>query len=615
MDPGAFNQTSITHSALDALFPMHVVLDAAGTIIHVGPTLTKIMRRNLIGVSFFDTFAIKKPRSVKGLPGLEAADGRKIVVTGTLDESDAVEFRCLTTKIGANNDQLLIDFSFSADFVDLVDKLSLSSSDFKPNDFSLDLIYTIETQRALVEDSHKLTVALEDSRKEAEEAANVDVLTKIANRRALYHHLSEMLACSERASNCVLLHIDLDKFKAVNDNFGHAAGDRVLKQTAQILKEISDEADFPARIGGDEFAMIISGVTSEAEILMIANGIRTRILAPIEHDGHVFQIGVSIGVVQLNRYSNQTPEQLFTCSDIALYEAKRTDRSVVILTDEMRDRHDARSTLIKEIASGLEANQFLPFFQPKVDTRSKTITGMEVLARWQHPTRGLLPPIAFIEAAESANLMGAIERSIMKKAICSHKSWLDDDLNVGRLSFNLTAANLRSLSFVDLLMDELKSAELSPSDVELELLESVIFERSDSSLRERCKELERAGFVLALDDFGTGHASISTLIDNPISTIKIDRSFISGINKEERLQRITRSILALSKQLELDVVAEGVETQKELDVLTAFGCHVVQGFLFSRPTDARKMSKWLRAWQDLTQPADLEKTPITARSQ
>lgn len=612
MEPGAIDQTCITHSALDALFPMHVVLNVDGTIIHVGPTLDKIMRQELNGVPFFDAFAIKKPRSINGLTDLEAAAGNKIVVTGSSGDSKDVEFRCLAAKIGANDDQLLIDFSFSADFVDLVHELGLSSSDFKPNDFSLNLIYTIETQRTLVEDSHKLTLALEDSKKEAEEAANVDVLTNIANRRALYHHLSKTLECSEKVADSVLLHIDLDKFKAINDNFGHAAGDRVLKQTAHILREIADEADFPARIGGDEFAMIISGGTSEAEILMIANGIRSKILAPIEFDGHVFQIGVSIGVVKLNQYSSETPDELFTCSDIALYEAKRTDQSVVILTDEMRERHDERSTLIKEIASGLEAGEFAPFFQPKVDTRTKTINGMEVLARWHHPTRGLLPPIAFIEAAESANLMGAIERSIMKKAIWAHKSWLDDGLEVGRLSFNLTAANLRSLSFVDLLLNELKNAGLAPSDVELELLESVIFERSDSSLRERCNELHDAGFLLALDDFGTGHASISTLIDNPISTIKIDRSFISGINKEERLQRITRSILALSKQLELDVVAEGVETQKELDVLTAFGCNVVQGFLFSRPTDAKKMSKWLFAWQELTRSADRDRNKFIA---
>ena len=595
------NQTSIKHSALDALFPMHVVLDRDGLITHIGPTLLKIMHRDLCGTSFFEAFVIKKPRSIKDLSDLISAQGRKVVILGKRTVGSTVEFRCMPTKIGNCDEQLLIDFSFSANFVELVEELDLSSYDFKPNDFSLDLFYTIETQRTLVEDSHKLSLALEDSKKEAEEAANIDVLTGIANRRSLYRHLTQLLDADADESDRVLFHIDLDEFKSINDNFGHAAGDHVLKHTAAILKELSMQADFPARIGGDEFAMIVSGATSEAKIQMIANGIRARILSPIEFQGHVFQIGVSIGVVELRQYANETPDQLFSCSDIALYEAKRTNQSIVILTEDMRAAHDTRASLIKEIAAGLDGDQFVPFFQPKVDTRSRRIEGIEVLARWQHPERGLIPPAAFIEAAQSAKLMGMIERSIMKKAITSQKQWKAEGLNVGKLSFNLTAANLRSISFVKSLQEELENAGLTPNDIELELLESVIFERSDSTLLTRCRDLKAAGFHLALDDFGTGHASISTLIDNPISTLKIDRSFISGINKEERLQRITRSILALSKQLELDVVAEGVETQSELDVLTAFGCHVVQGFLFSRPVEASSMGKWLRAWRDLAQ--------------
>lgn len=601
MGSEAVNHTSIKHSALDALFPMHVVLDRDGVITHIGPTLQKIMPGDLCGTSFFDSFAIKKPRSIKSLSDLQAAQGRKVVINGLRAAGSMVEFRCLPTKIGAGDEYLLIDFSFSANFVELVEELDLRSSDFKPNDFSLDLFYTIETQRTLVEDSHKLTMALEDSKKEAEEAANIDVLTGIANRRSLYRHLTQKLERADQSSGSVLLHIDLDEFKSINDNFGHAAGDHVLKHTATILRELSDASDFAARIGGDEFAMIAADATSDSKIQMIANGIRARIQAPIEFQGHVFQIGVSIGVVELSQYANASPDELFSCSDIALYEAKRSNQSIVILTDEMRAAHDTRASLIKEIATGLDGDEFVPFFQPKVDTRSRRIKGIEVLARWQHPERGLLPPVAFIEAAQSAKLMGMIERSIMKKAIKSQKQWKAEGLNVGKLSFNLTAANLRSISFVNSLQEELSNAGLTPDDIELELLESVIFERSDSTLLTRCRELKTAGFHLALDDFGTGHASISTLIDNPISTLKIDRSFISGINKEERLQRITRSILALSKQLELDVVAEGVETQKELDVLTAFGCHVVQGFLFSRPVEANSMGKWLRAWRDLAQ--------------
>ena len=604
MEQRAPDQTTLPQGALNVLFPMHVILGTRGDIVQMGPTLRKVMGRDLCGVSFFEAFSIKKPRSIVDLTSLKAADGSKIVITGALPNGDRIEFRCLVTQMGETYDQMLIDFSFSSDFVDLVQSLNLSSKDFKPNDFSLDLIYTIETQRTLIEDSHRLTLALEHSKKEAEEAANIDVLTCIANRRALYTNLFNILSCPDKSANSFLFHIDLDEFKAINDSFGHSAGDYVLRHTASILREVAGENDLPARIGGDEFALLVSGLHSISDAVTLANGIRDRINSPLNFEGHVFKVGVSIGVVDLNEHPNDTPDQLFSCSDIALYEAKRTDESVVLLTSEMLDRHNEVSTLIKEISTGLEQDEFVPFFQPKVNTLNRQVSGIEVLARWRHPARGLVSPAAFIEVAESAKLMGAIEHAVMKKAIRSYKQWIDRDLKIGRLSFNLTAANLHSQNYVRTLLEELSNVGLSAENIELELLESVIFDRTDCVLRGRCMELKELGFHLALDDFGTGHSSISVLIDNPISTIKIDRSFISGIDNDVRLQRITRSILALSKQLELNIVAEGVETEEELSVLHAFGCYNVQGYLFSRPVDTTELDRWLSTWYDLMLPKE-----------
>ena len=198
-----------------------------------------------------------------------------------------------------------------------------------------------------------------------------------------------------------------------------------------------------------------------------------------------------------------------------------------------------------------------------------------------------------MEEAESANLMGEIERSIIGTALSAYRGWLDNGDTVGRLSINLTAANLYSLAFVEFLQMELSRSGLTSRDIELELLESIIFESADTSLFGRCRQLRDEGFHLTLDDFGTGYASISSLIDNTIETIKIDRSFVKGINSDERLQRITRSILALSQQLGLNVIAEGVETAKELEVLNAFGCDVIQGHIFGLPLGQEDMSQWL----------------------
>ena len=598
-DPATFKQASFTLETLDVLFPMHVILSAEGNITRVGPALRKILGDDLVDKAFLDAFTLKKPRSIVDLDGLRDAAQTKVVICAPWNDGESIEFRCVPNRFGPDERGLFIDFSLSSSFLDVVNRFGLNASDFKPNDVSLDLIYTIEPQRTLVEDSNRLTRALEDSRLEAERAANVDVLTGISNRRSLYRHIDQLLAAPVLSEEYFLLHIDLDKFKAVNDNFGHAAGDHVLQQTASVLQRVAKSNDIPARIGGDEFAMLIAGPYDDVEIVRFAADLQTALVAPIQFEGHVFNIGASVGIVRVDVQAHANADELLKCSDIALYEAKVANESVTFLTSAMLERHTVQTQLIKEIEAGLKASEFVPFFQPKVNTRKMQINGVEVLARWQHPTRGLLPPSEFLDTARSAKLMGAIERQIMRKAIRAYKDWSVEGLAVGRLSFNLTATNLRSVTFVQLLETELRLVGLDPSVIELELLESVLFERSDPVVFERCQALRDAGFHLALDDFGTGHASLSFLIDNPISTIKIDRSFISGINREPRLQRITRSILALAKQLDLEVVAEGVETRKELEVLNAFGCHQVQGYLFCKPTNAEIAGKWFRAWIEL----------------
>ena len=390
-----------------------------------------------------------------------------------------------------------------------------------------------------------------------------------------------------------MLHIDLDDFKAINDTWGHSAGDAVLKHAAAALQKEAGKTGFSARLGGDEFVLITPVRKSATETLDFAKQLVSRISEPIRFEGQVLQVAASVGIVAIREFDSLTPDELLNHSDIALYEAKRTQRKCVLLSSEMLDRHNARAALILEIKQGLQERQFVPFFQPKVDTRNHVVVGVEVLARWQHPVRGLLLPAEFMDEAESANLMGEIERSIIGTALSAYRGWLDKGDTVGRLSINLTAANLYSLAFVEFLQMELSRSGLTSRDIELELLESIIFESADTSLFGRCRQLRDEGFHLTLDDFGTGYASISSLIDNTIETIKIDRSFVKGINSDERLQRITRSILALSQQLGLNVIAEGVETAKELEVLNAFGCDVIQGHIFGLPLGQEDMSQWL----------------------
>ncbi|KEO90254.1 hypothetical protein EH31_09190 [Erythrobacter longus] len=289
----------LTAGALNTLFPMHCILDDEGRIVQAGSTLSKVMRRAVVGEALFDLFEIKRPRSLHSLADLQSYTGPKFVLRAVFEAEHPLEFRCVATAMEAGGKTLLIDFAFSADFLDLFSLLQLNASDFKPNDPSLDLIYTIETQRTLVEDSQKLTLALERSRKEAEHAANIDLLTGIANRRFLSSYLRQEPAPIISRCGGFLLHLDLNKFKSINDTSGHSAGDAVLQHTARILDEAAGETGFAARLGGDEFVLLVRGYTSRAAIESLSIGICQRISEPIAHGGHVLQVSTLLSMAVL----------------------------------------------------------------------------------------------------------------------------------------------------------------------------------------------------------------------------------------------------------------------------------------------------------------------------
>ena len=588
---------TFSQDSVNGLFPMHVTLNTEGKIESVGPTLQRIFQDTLHGKFFFDCFRIEKPRNITDISHLSNAIGKRLIIWSNIAGRVPIKFRCVATRSELPEEAILIDFALGSSLDSMVAELGLSADDFKPNDFSLDLLYTIETQRTLFEDSQKLAQKLQQSKQLAEIAARVDHLTGIANRRGLHKYMETLLEQDETAGDYAFLLLDLDKFKHINDNYGNAAGDYTLKHIASLLRTFAGKTAFAARIGGDEFVLILQGKFSETELNNQAQALLTAILGPIWFHGVIIQIEANIGALSFNTKDDAHSEQIFISANIALHEAKQSSQAITLLTQGMLKNHVKRADIVKEIAHGIEAGEFVPFFQPQINTRSMQIEGFEVLTRWQHPQRGLLPPSEFISLAHQAKLMGAMEHAVMKQAIHCFQSWREAGRTVEKLSLNLTAENLRSSSFIESVMYELQRAKLSPRAIVLELLESVVFEATDHILKARCEALSEAGFRLALDDFGTGHAAMSTLIDHPISTLKIDRSFISGIDKNTRLQRITKTILAMAQQLQLKVIAEGVETYEELDVLEGFGCHFVQGYYFSAPISATETSRWIRAWE------------------
>lgn len=587
----------LSQTAIDILFPMFVTIREDGSIDSVGPTLLRILGPDIQNKNFFEVFAVEKPRRVADYARLQTRIGSKLVLTAKPDSGEPIQFRSVATKLMNSPGGLLLDLSFGTSLADAIKRFDLSGADFKPNDFSIDLFYTFETQRALLDDSQKMTDALTSAKEDAERKAYLDPLTGIANRRALYQRLDDMLARSEGDRELSLLHIDLDKFKAVNDTLGHAAGDEVLKHTASVMKACATPNDLAARIGGDEFAFVLDGAHDEAALFGLAEKLIANIAIPVRVDGHSCKVGASIGIVRFCAGDVAESDRLLINSDIALYEAKDDVQGIKLLTSEMVHAHEDRAAQILDIEVGIEEGQFVPFFQPQIDTRTRKVCGLEVLARWKNPTKGLLTPSRFLKAANQANLMSIIDRQVRQQAIEAFAKCLHDGMEVGKLSLNVEGSNLRSPDFVEALLDELFIAGLSPQSVQLELLESILFDQSDKLLVEQCRALKAAGFSLALDDFGTGHASIATLIDAPISTLKIDRSFVSGLEDNPKMQRITGSMLAMANQMGLDVMAEGVETRVELDFLEENGCRFFQGFYFSHPKEMAEIRSWLTLWE------------------
>lgn len=321
------------------------------------------------------------------------------------------------------------------------------------------------------------------------------------------------------------------------------------------------------------------------------------ISAPVRADGHVCQVGASIGIARFRPGGGLNAGRLLSHSDIALYNAKECGNSTTLLEPEMIREQERTKSLIAEVEAGIRNNEFVPYFQPQVDLSSGQIHGLEVLARWNHPRHGTLPPSTFLEAAIRSNLMGEIDRQVRQNAMRVFSGWLSSGKDLGRLSLNLTASNLRSSGFVEDLLDEMLTAGLGPGTIQLELLESILFDQSDAFLVRQCQALRSAGFLLALDDFGTGHSSIATLIEAPVSMLKIDRSFVSGLGQNPKLLRVTGSMLAMAGQMGLEVLAEGVERREELEFLVNNGCRLFQGYFFAAPMEEEEALLWIENWQ------------------
>ena len=440
--------------------------------------------------------------------------------------------------------------------------------------------------------------ALQDQNLEDRKLAYLDDLTDLPNRRALYRLAERNWRDGGPARPLAVLRLDLDTFKRLNDAYGHAAGDHALVRTAGILRRHLRHDDFVARIGGDEFVLILFGDLDAQTLETRARALIDAVSSPFEFQGIAMSVGLSIGIYRVQAGVRIGLDRVLHNADLALYAAKHGGRGrIEVFTPEMRTRHEVTETLIDEIERGLSEGEFVPYYQPQIEARSGRLVGFEALARWLHPARGVLTPYHFLGVAAEHGLLDALDECLTLSAIAALRTWRDRGLEVPRVSINISSSRLQRPGFGTDLADKVASAGLPVTALGLEILESAMIESNSLQMIETVRGLSQAGFPVELDDFGTGHASIANLRHFKVDRIKIDRSFIKDIHLHGDLSRITASMINLAHSLRIDALGEGVEQPEERLVLNALGIDVIQGYGVAPPMCFDDVEPWVRAVQ------------------
>ena len=424
-------------------------------------------------------------------------------------------------------------------------------------------------------------------------AANHDPLTGLLNRMAFTNRFEQALVQAAAAGRSLhILFLDVDSLKTINDCLGHDAGDAVVVATGRHLEAMCPPFNFVARLSGDEFAAVLfGGDLSEEERL--ADELIRNISAPLLHKSSSLNVSASVGLASYPLHGAE-PGSLMKAADLALYAAKQSGKNQVRwFKPEMRASLEERTALKAQMSAALTAKQIVPYYQPKVDLITGCVVGFEALARWRHPTRGLLTPAAFGSLFEDAEMAVAIGIAMSDQVLRDVRGWLAKDLAIGRVSINCSSHEFRSLDFAQAILDQLAKAEVPPAHFEVEVTEGVMLSRDGDAVALVLERLHHAGIKISLDDFGTGYASLVHLQKFPVDEIKLDRSFV-GKMESGPSRAIIKAVVTLGKSLGLTIVAEGVETRAQVAVLRDIGCDRAQGFLFGKPMSAERVPWFMR---------------------
>ena len=417
--------------------------------------------------------------------------------------------------------------------------------------------------------------------------ARHDALTDLPNRVLLLEQLNHEIKRVKRGECLAVLCLDLDQFKSVNDALGHHIGDELLKLVGERLRGCTRELDIVARMGGDEFAIIMTQMDQAADAATLSKRIRDSVIRPYQVEGHQIVTDISIGISVAPMDAVESDE-LLRNADMALYDAKADGRGTFrFFEPEMNTRMKVRRELEMDLRKALASEQFQLYYQPLVVLETNEVNGFEALLRWNHPARGLVSPVDFIPIAEETGLIVPLGEWVLKAACAEAVNWPEHI----KVAVNLSPAQLNSRNLVSMVTAALHESGMPARKLQLEITESVLLQNTFTTLA-TLHELRKMGVQIALDDFGTGYSSLSYLRSFPFDKIKIDRSFIQDLSNGAEPLAIVNAVAGLAKCLNMTSTAEGVETQQQMEVLQAIGCTEMQGYLFSHARPANEIRQF-----------------------
>jgi diguanylate cyclase (GGDEF)-like protein len=416
--------------------------------------------------------------------------------------------------------------------------------------------------------------------------AHHDALTDLANRVLLNERLKDAFARAHCNEIVAIHHIDLDRFKAVNDTLGHPAGDKLLKMVADRLRKLVRDGDTIARMGGDEFAIVQVALGDPADATALAQRIIGSMSESFDIDGHQVVIGASIGIA-IGPGDGTSPDELLRNADLALYRAKGDGRGTFQFFESGMDlQMQARRIMEQDLRKAIAGGEFELYYQPAVDLASNVISSFEALIRWNHPEKGMVSPGAFIPLAEETGLIVPIGEWVIRQACATAAQWSQNFI----VAINISAIQFRNPGLIQVIIGALAASGLPGSRLEIEITETVLLEDKETTLA-ILHQLRELGVRIAMDDFGTGYSSLTYLQCFPFDKIKIDRSFVKDITENAGSLNIVRAVAALANGMGLTATAEGVETREQLEMITSEGCTEMQGYLFSKPLPANEIER------------------------